>query len=168
MRRKTNTVALLERARKMCEPPTWYQLAKRTSIAEGTISRCRVHGKTLGDINAWKLAQLIGMDAKDVMAYMAEDRAQDEKTKTFWEHQLPRLLPPIAIASAGTLLALWGSLIGGHEGIAITVAHATAKLAVLQSIHYAKYAELIGTAYLAWLLSSKPHTRNPPPASAAA
>jgi hypothetical protein len=137
MRRKTNTVALLERARKMCDPPTWYQLAKRTGIKATTMSRCRLHGKTLGDINAWKLAQLIGMDAKDVMAYMAEDRAQDQKTKTFWEHQLPRLLPPIAIAGAGTLLALGGSLIGGHEGIGMAIAHATAKLTLLQPIYYA-------------------------------
>lgn len=143
MRRKTNTVALLDRARKMCDPPTWYQLAKRTGIKATTMSRCRLHGKTLGDINAWKLAQLIGMDAKDVMAYMAEDRAQDEKTKTFWERQLPRLLPPIALASTGTLLALWGSLIGGHEGFAIAIHAAAAQATALLPIHYAKYTNVV-------------------------
>lgn len=98
MRRKSNTVALLERARATCDPPTWYQLAKRSGIKEATLSRCNVHGKTLGDINAWKLAKFLGMDPKDVMAYGAEDRAQDEPTKGFWGAQLPRLFSTVAIA----------------------------------------------------------------------
>lgn len=118
--RKRNVELLLERARLLCDPPTWYQLAKRTGIAETTISRCRRRGGTLGDINAWKLAQLLGLDAQTVLAYMAEDRAQDQKTREFWRHQLPRLLPAIAIATAGlSLSAVGGSLIAGSEGFTV-------------------------------------------------
>ncbi len=114
----TNTQSLLERARQLCEPPTWYQLAKRTGIKATTISRCMVQSKTLGDLNAYKLAKLLQMDPKDVMAYMAEDRAQDEATRTFWTHQLPRLLPSIAIAVTALLSAeLTGTLIGGPRDI---------------------------------------------------
>lgn len=93
-----NVDALLERARKMCDPPTWYQLSKRTGIKATTLSRCIVQRKTLGDINAVKLGQFLGMDAATIMAYMAEDRAQDEATRKFWSHQLPRLVPSFAIA----------------------------------------------------------------------
>ena len=76
-----NTLALLERARKLCEPQTWYQVSKRTGIKEATISRCRLHRKTLSNINAYKLAKLVGLDPKDVMAYMEEDRAKDDATR---------------------------------------------------------------------------------------
>jgi len=93
-----NVDALLERARKMCDPPTWYQLAKVTGIKHQTLSRCMVQKKTLGDINAVKLGQFLGIDAATVMAYMAEDRAQDEATRKFWGTQLPRLVPSFAIA----------------------------------------------------------------------
>lgn len=108
MHRAQNTTALLERARAMCDPPTWYQLAKRTGIKHQTLSRVITQHKTLGDINAWKLAHFLGMDPKDVMAYMAEDRAQDEGTKQYWGAQLPRLLSTFAIA-----LALGSTAIGG-------------------------------------------------------
>lgn len=132
MRRQTNTVALLERARGMCDPPTWYQLAKQTGIKETTISRCRLHDKTLGDINAWKLAKFLGMDAKDVMAYMAEDRAQDQQTREFWERQLPRVLPAIAIALVLSSSTAKGALIAGGS----IMANATS---VTPAIYYAKY-----------------------------
>lgn len=49
MSRKRNVIALLERARALCEPRTWYQLSKQTGIAETTISRCRRRGGTLDD-----------------------------------------------------------------------------------------------------------------------
>lgn len=105
-----NTVALLERARALCEPPTWYQVGKLTGIKHQTLSRVHVHGKTLGDVNAWKLAKFLGMDPKEVMAYMAEDRAQDEPTKEFWTRQLPRLLSAAAIALALSFGARSGAL----------------------------------------------------------
>ena len=131
-----NTLALLERARKLCDPPTWYQLGKRTGIKEQTISRCRLHGKTLGDINAYKLAKLLQMDTKDVMAYMAEDRAQDEITKSFWTDQLPRLLPSIAIAATALLSGgAGGSLIDGQRDGTNAVPF---NISTLRPIHYAQ------------------------------
>ena len=134
--KSVNTRALLERARKLCDPPTWYQLAKRTGIAQQTISRCIAQGKTLGDINAYKLAQLLEMDVKDVMAYMAEDRAQDENTKMFWSHQLPRLLPSFAIAVAASLaVSNGGSLNDGARDC--TEKQGTAAQLTLRAIHYA-------------------------------
>lgn len=68
----------------------------------------------IDDKNAWKLATFLRMDAPTVMAYMAEDRARDAETKEFWRHKLPRLLPSVAIASAG-LWALGGALTDGAQ-----------------------------------------------------
>ena len=135
--KSANTRALLERARLLCEPPTWYQLAKRTGIKQQTISRCIAQEKTLGDVNAYKLAKLLEMEVKDVMAYMAEDRAQDADTKTFWTHQLPRLVPSIAIAVATTLASVTGgSLIDGSRD--------WAKVQLtLPAIHYAQLKKLL-------------------------
>jgi hypothetical protein len=117
-----NVIALLERARTLCDPPSWYQLAKRTDIAEATLTRCRRHNGTLGDINAVKLAKFLGMDPATVMAYMAEDRAQDDETRQFWTAQLPRLLPSVALASVA-LWAVGGTLTDGStEGFKAFVA----------------------------------------------
>lgn len=147
-----NTLALLERARKMCDPPTWYQLSKRTGIKEATISRIRLHGKTLGDINAWKLASFLRIDAKDVMAYGAEDRAQDKQTREFWERQLPRLLPSFAIASA-CLWSLWGSLNDGTHGGLVNTALAEEQQLIAQPIHYANFAILLWTLGIVILIA---------------
>lgn len=148
MRRKSNTIALLDRARKMCDPPTWYRLSKMTGIKHATISRVRVHGKTLGDINAWKLAKFLGMDAKDVMAYGAEDRAQDDKTRGFWEQQLPRLLSTVAIA-----LALGSSANGGP--LTVEKGSASGSSPISQPIYYAKSKLRAWLRHLAQIFSDQ-------------
>jgi hypothetical protein len=117
----------------MCDPPTWYRLAKSTGIKATTLSRCHLHGKTLGDINAWKLATFVGMDAKDVMAYMAEDRAQDEPTKRFWGSQLPRLLSAVAIALALNSGASGGPLtVEGSDKNSVTGSAALDRLYIMR------------------------------------
>jgi hypothetical protein len=165
--KKRNVELLLERALKLCDPQTWYQLAKRTGIAETTLSRCRRRGGTLGDINAWKLAKLLGMNAQDVMAYMAEDRAHDQPTREYWKQQLPRLLPSIAIATAGlTLAAVGGTLIAGTEG-GKTIVELAAWLP-LTPLYIMRSAILISTGAVLLSIGLKTHTRCAPFASAAA
>jgi hypothetical protein len=108
----TNTKALLERARALCEPPSWYQLSKRTGIAPATLTRCMKHQGTLDNEAAWKLAQLLSMQPADVVAYMEEDRAKSAKAKAWWRAKLPRLL-----SAAGFAL----SLIPAH-GLSVSAA----------------------------------------------
>jgi hypothetical protein len=127
---KRNVVLLLERGRELCEPRTWYQLGKITGIAHTTISRCRRRGGTLGDVNALKLGDFIGIDGQTMMAYMAEDRAHEPEIKEFWRARLPRLLPSIAIGTA-LLLAGKGNLIDGYGEL-------TSNITTLPVIHYAK------------------------------
>lgn len=101
----TNTQLLLERARKCCEPQTWYQLAKRTGIAEATISRVMNHGGTLDNANAFQLADFLGMNRAEVIIYIENDRPHPPKKKAFWERELPRVLPTVGFA-----LAILGAL----------------------------------------------------------
>jgi hypothetical protein len=151
----------------MCDPPTWYQLAKVTGIKHQTLSRCVTQHKTLGDINAVKLGKFLGMDAATVMAYMAEDRAQDAPTKAFWSAQLPRLLPSIAFAFACYSTGNGVSLIDGKEWTKVYLDRAAKMCLSVQcvdrSIHYAHLAAQL----LTWL-STKFRTRCPVLARAAA
>jgi len=95
-----NTMRLLERARSLCDPPTYYRLAKVTGISTPTLSRVKTHGKTLDNRAAFALAKHLGMSAADVIAYLEEDRAPTPELREFWRHQLPRLLPAVTITAA--------------------------------------------------------------------
>ena len=131
-RTNPNTLSLLEKAREKCDPPTWYQVGKRTGIAHTTISRCRRHGTTLSDENAIKLAKLIRLPEYDVIKYMAEDRARSEPEKKFWSDRLPRVLPSLAIGA--TLLAAQG-----YAVLSDGAGHLT-RFSCEPVIHYAKLA----------------------------
>lgn len=82
-----NTIALLDKARELCSPPTDYRLAKMTGIAQQTISRCRTRGKTLDDANATRLAEFLGMSPLAVIARMNEDRAKTPEQKALWKRR---------------------------------------------------------------------------------
>lgn len=159
-----NTPLLLDKARKMCVPPTDYQLAKRLDVSPQRLSNWRRQDSAPDNEAAWKLAKLLGMPVLDVIAYIEEDKAKDDHKREFWRRQLPRPLPSIAIAGAG-LLALGGTLIGGHHGGAAAIA--ASNIAFLQPIYYAKYMVQLGAA-LYLLGTLKTLTRSPPIASAAA
>lgn len=86
-RRRTmsNTIELLDRARKLCSPATDYQLAKRLDISHATISRCRHRHGTLDNKAAWKLAEMLEMEPAEVIALMEADRAKRPEDRQFWE-----------------------------------------------------------------------------------
>jgi ABC-type Fe3+ transport system permease subunit len=130
----TNTEKLLDKARRLCKPDTWYALAKRLGISQQRLSNCRTRHATLNNEAAFKLAALLRMPVADVIAYMEEDRAKaadDEERATFWSHQLPRVLPAIAIGTA-LLLAVPGDLIAGPTKL-------TSNITTLLAIHYANF-----------------------------
>lgn len=112
----SNTTALLDKALKLCQPATHYRLAKTLGIKHTTISRCYLHGGTLDNEAAFRLAKMLRMPVADVIAYMEEDRARNDKKREFWRQQLPRVLPAIATGT-GLLLALGAALIAGHHGV---------------------------------------------------
>lgn len=121
------SIALIDKARSLCEPPTDYQLAKRLGINHATLSRCRHRGGTLDNEAASKLADLLGQDRYTVIAVMEVERAKTPQKKAFWEQQLPRVMPVVAA-------------LGITAGVTyITVKGLTTVEAISRLIHYAKY-----------------------------
>jgi hypothetical protein len=102
---ETNTQALLERARKLCEPPTDYRLAKTVGLSHTTISNCRLHGGTLDNAGTFRLAKFLGQNFQDVLALIELDRAKTEKQRAFWESVAPRILPSLVIGLLAAGLA---------------------------------------------------------------
>lgn len=100
-----NTQALLDKARELCTPPTWYRLAKSTGISHQQISRAIASGKTLDNKSVWKLAKFIGQDFEEVLSLVELDRAKKEKDREFWERIAPRVLPSLVVGllAAATL-----------------------------------------------------------------
>lgn len=98
----TNTIALLDKARELCSPPTDYRLAKTLEISPTTISRCRKHGGTLDNEATLKLAKFLQQDFTSILALVELDRAKTEKTKQFWDRLAPRLVPSLVIGLLAT------------------------------------------------------------------
>lgn len=94
----TNTQLLLDRARDLCTPPTFYRLAQVLDVHQQTISRVMRHGGGIDNEAAFRLARLLNMDAATVIAYIEEDRAPLAR-KEFWRSQLPRLLATAGLAA---------------------------------------------------------------------
>jgi len=93
----TNTQLLLDRARKLCSPPSWYRLAQVLEMHQQTISRVMTKGGGIDNEACFRLGKLLNMDAATVVAYIEEDRAPVER-KEFWRSQLPRLLAAFGLA----------------------------------------------------------------------
>lgn len=87
----TYTQRLLALARDRCVPATWYQLSKRTGIAEATLSRVVKHGGTLDNANAFQLAAFLGMSAVEVIIYIECDRPHSPRKRAFWENERQRI-----------------------------------------------------------------------------
>lgn len=146
----TNTQLLLDRARKMCEPQTWYQVGKRTGIAHSTISRCMKRGGTLDNEGAERLADLIGIDPLTIIRYMEADRAKSENQRAFWEARLPRILAAIPLALVGIVAANQVSIdTYGFAAFAMLAAPADSTLLYIMRITWI----VTGTAR-AWRFSS--------------
>ena len=94
-----NTTALLDRAKRLCEPPTDYQLAKRLGISAQRLSNWRRREQTPDNEGAWKIAEILGPPIPEVIAYIEEDRAKTPEERERWTARLPRLLSALAIAA---------------------------------------------------------------------
>jgi hypothetical protein len=118
---------LIDKARQIVQPHSYYEVARRLGIATQTLSRVRNRGGTLDNEAAVKLAALLGQPELDVIALMERERAKTPEKKAFWESRLPRGMPVVA-----------------YLGIITGVTCVTAKAYLLQevirhAIHYAQY-----------------------------
>lgn len=94
--------ALIDKARELVQPHSYYEVAQRLGIATQTLSRVRNRGGTLDNEAAVKLAALLGQPEIDVINLMERARAKTPEKKAFWEKRLPRSLPVVAIMGITT------------------------------------------------------------------
>jgi hypothetical protein len=126
------SVTLIDKARSLCSPPTYYRLAKQLKIGHQTLSRVRNRGGTLDNEAATRLAELLGQAPMDVIAIMEAERAKTPEKKAFWENRLPRVMP---------LVAYLGIISGVNH---VTEVRAEGLTTTSQLIHYAYYAICAG------------------------
>lgn len=94
--------ALIDKARELVKPHSYYEVAKRLGIATQTLSRVRNRGGTLDNEASVKLAGLLGQPEMDVITLMERERAKTPEKREFWEKRLPRIVPVVAIMGLTT------------------------------------------------------------------
>ena len=129
----SNTIALLDKAKDLCEPATDYRLSKRLGISHATVSRCRNRGGTLDNRAVRELALFLGQPFEDVLALIELDRAKTPKARAYWERVAPRLGAPLVVALVAALTLTYNEARAASRNVGIS-----STFARLQAIHYAK------------------------------
>lgn len=94
----TEIQELLDRARQMCSPPSWYRLAKNLKISHARLSNW-TRGRNTPDPDACiKLADFLHADRTDVLALVLAQRHKGAAQGDFWNRLTPRVLPAAIIA----------------------------------------------------------------------
>lgn len=88
-------------------------LARALGMTEKTVARWRTGRNWPDDQTAARLAQLAGLDAAAVVAWVHAERASNPGDRELWKTIAERLATPAAMALA-VILALWTS--GGPDG----------------------------------------------------
>ena len=107
-KRKNETpLDLLEAARAACEPPSWYQLARRFKVSTAVIATWRKRGGTYDDEAACDIATMLGMNLSDVIAIREVEHARSEEKRRRWRARLGRAA--MMLYSALLAACLWHS-----------------------------------------------------------
>lgn len=109
-----------------------YRIAKVLQVGHSRISNYRTGRSTLDNAIAWKMAELLGIDAREIIAALEADRAKDQDGKQVWIARLA-LLGGKAAAVAASSIALLGATPG--EGRASTVSADSAYFTILNILH---------------------------------
>ncbi len=81
-------LTLLEMARKTCQPPTWYRLARTLDVSDQVLSTWRRRGGTYDDEAACELAKMLGKSLEEVLAIREAEHAKSETKRRRWRVRL--------------------------------------------------------------------------------
>ncbi len=93
-----STIELLDRYAAAKGGVSDYRVAQLLAVHQTTVSKWRTGVKRMSEANALKIAVETGLDAIEVLASIAEERADDEEVKKVWKR--------VAANSAGALVAV--------------------------------------------------------------
>lgn len=103
---QTHTQRLLERLRKIADPPTDYQLAKMLGVERQHVHNWKKRGGGMDLTTAYTLADLLHEDRAIIAGMVELDRRDLSKEKRErLEHMLPRLVASTAVAFVACLAA---------------------------------------------------------------
>lgn len=103
---QTHTQRLLERLRKIANPPTDYQLAKMLGVKRQHVHNWKKRGGGMDLTTAYTLADLLHEDRAIIAGMVELDRRDLSKEKRErLEHMLPRLVASTAFAFVACLAA---------------------------------------------------------------
>jgi DNA-binding CsgD family transcriptional regulator len=77
-----------ERDRFTNEPASDYRLAKIIGISASAVSNYRRRGGGFDNATCWRVADILGIDPREVIAAVERDRAKDDSMRKVWEGRL--------------------------------------------------------------------------------
>lgn len=93
-----NSREYLDALRAHLRLPSDYAVAKALNTTRATVSTYRTGRHTFDDATALRVAELLGIDPRKVIADMHAERAKDAKVRAFWQQ--------IASAAAAVVLGV--------------------------------------------------------------
>lgn len=90
-RKEASALQVMERAREACEPPSWYQLAKRLGVSTATIKQWRDRDGAFDDEAAWNIAEILNEDPARIIAIREAAREKNAERRERWKMRLKRI-----------------------------------------------------------------------------
>lgn len=89
-KREVSALQIMDKARKACDPPSWYQLARELKTDSQTIAKWRSRGGAFDNDAAYLMAGLLGITFEQVVAIREASREKNEERKSRWIQRLKK------------------------------------------------------------------------------
>lgn len=138
--------------------PSKYRIAKEVGVSEETITNWD-SGRTMDDESAAKVADYLGYKRREVLVWMACERAKSPAARKEWQGIAKALAgTAVAILVGGSALAMAPQAFDISHGIALSVADSGSDLYIMRILKVGGTAWLLlgktalCAAFLTWLL----------------
>lgn len=110
----SNTLKLLERVRERTETKSNYAVYSALSVQAGVFKRWIEGTGYPGNAAAFKIAEILEMDAKAIIALIEEDKAESKEARAYWRSLCPESVRE-ALAGATAAALIIGGVFAGFS-----------------------------------------------------